>query len=284
MTESQMQAVIESRAPRNVLVANLHLLKHNENSDDEPNVYRTVDIVLDLTGNGEFYRKPSAWREYRMGSAPTPTVWFLQLMLLLVETTGQGGYSCAVDPKTHERLYNSVVVATARCLNNVGKEWDVRLRDRYVTHDYYVNLRFAYDVDYECKKLDWLAKEEIRRKRAAEQEKKKTALERKKKKPAKKKQKKKDDEAMEDDDDEPVVKKRKKIVKTNVTNPYNDWRRDQGIFDDGEFPEDCESGVIIVAAEGPFQVFEDVEEEVDDDDAAAASQVELEDDGKELLL
>ncbi len=233
--DAHLRAVIESRKARRVLVAHMHVLENGENSNDEPDVHRVIDIPLDFTGKGDYFKSPIGWRDFRVSNEPLPYVWFLQLMLLLHETTSQGGYQCNIDPVTNGKLYQTVVTASARCVLNIAKESDYRLRSKYTSLTHYVDLRFAYDVEYEAKKIVFDMAQE-----------KKKQQEKRKKAKANKKQK----------------KKQTRMIRRDVTDDYLAWRRTLELGD--ELGVNMCDGVAESVVQGAL--FHDEEEDVEEED------------------
>lgn len=145
---------------------------YGENSDSESNLYRTVDIGLDLTGHpgSAYHAGAMGWRMYtQTTNAPHPDIYFLQTMLLFCENVSDyGGFVCDADRVRSKSLYDDMVVLTAKRIKRSLTEPEQARWKKYVRSSNMVDLEFAHDVAYVKNNFDALfpAKKKSEKKKA----------------------------------------------------------------------------------------------------------------------
>ena len=196
--DSNVKAALDSMAIRKVCVANLYLLKHGQNNEEEVGVKQDICIPIMLDGSGSYSMGAKCWGHHKLTEGIDPTIFFLVLCILLVEKSPtMGGYVCSVDPDEKPLLYAKIVRITAK--RHFGKisAQEKGMFEAYVQSGFYVDRRFEHDVKYEEELLVW-------------------EKARKKKKGAKKQ--KKEEEEDESEEVEPKQKKQRTVT------TYDSWR------------------------------------------------------------
>lgn len=183
---SDAEAVLASMgaASKGAKVEPLNLKTEFEKREDEEDVYRIVSIPLwgwvQAPPGEEDPRTPyrvgaTAWDDYVQNRETNAIIYFLQLMMLLVEYSElMGGPICTADPHSNPNKYQEICKITARLLRGSKPHptaEQIREKGFYVVQNDKADLRFAYDVEWEKRVLD----HEARMKRRTAGEKKKAA-------------------------------------------------------------------------------------------------------------
>lgn len=159
--QANVDAAIDSKRPRTMLVAPLFLQEKGRNSEPETHVSSLYDIPLVFGDENGFRPNAKNWDDHVKNSTdPNPYIWALQLFLAFMEhMPSMGSLQCKVSKARNLNFYRKIVdlQARKRCSNHgykISKEEERTLNGHVVMCNTF-DPQFAQDV---IKRSQWLIK------------------------------------------------------------------------------------------------------------------------------
>lgn len=149
--------------PKRAQVEPQYVKKHLFNNSDENGVRGgECAIFLDLTGKGAYFKNSPAWEHFRHNELVGCQPWFIQYLLLLMETGSEGQARPLFSAKEDSQNYFKTVNLKARSELNILKTSFEPVLRALLVKDRKFEVGFHQDVEKEKLRLA----EEIRQKQA----------------------------------------------------------------------------------------------------------------------
>lgn len=135
-----------------VCIQTPYVRKHGKTQEEVNHVTQDLVIFLSLRGDGAHYRDARAWHHTKMTKLPNPSLWFLQLLLLVAERPEDGSLHPRTDRFSNPKGYMDAVNLAARVMSSdIPNPIDKKMLTKLLVSDFYVDMRFLHEVQERAK-------------------------------------------------------------------------------------------------------------------------------------